>query len=240
MSEKLKELDEMKRDFTSSVTHELRSPLGAIETYINKMLDGGIDGFKETGFSDLFIMKNNAARLSRFIDDLLDTAKIESGRMDVDAKFFKLLPVVNDVVELFVPAAKEKNVVIAVKIPKTLPDVYADKERIRQVFINLISNALKFTPSEGRVEISATYLLSGGDFVEISVKDTGMGIPPEGLKYIFDKFRQVKGEGKSVKGTGLGLFIVKSIIDLSGGSIEVKSAVGGGTQFSLTLPIKKR
>ena len=240
MSEKLKELDEMKRDFTSSVTHELRSPLGAIETYINKMLDGGIDGFKETGFSDLFIMKNNTARLSRFIDDLLDTAKIESGRMDVDAKFFKLLPVVNDVVELFVPAAKEKNVVIAVKIPKTLPDVYADKERIRQVFINLISNALKFTPSEGRVEISATYLLSGGDFVEISVKDTGMGIPPEGLKYIFDKFRQVKGEGKSVKGTGLGLFIVKSIIDLSGGSIEVKSAVGGGTQFSLTLPIKKR
>jgi len=240
MSEKLKELDEMKRDFTSSVTHELRSPLGAIETYINKMLDGGIDGFKETGFSDLFIMKNNAVRLSRFIDDLLDSAKIESGRMDVDAKFFKLLPVAGDLVEFFIPAAKEKNVAINVKIPRTLPAVYADKERIRQVFINLIGNALKFTPSGGRIEISAAYPRSGGDFVKIFVKDTGTGIPSEALKYIFDRFRQVKGEGKSVKGTGLGLYIVKSIIDLSGGSVEVKSAVGSGTQFSLTLPVKKR
>ncbi|MBU3955653.1 HAMP domain-containing protein, partial [bacterium] len=210
MSAKLKELDEMKRDFTSSVTHELRSPLGAIETYINKMLDGGEDGFRETGVSDLFIMKNNAARLARFIDDLLDAAKIESGRMEVDAEFFKLLPVVGDLAEFFTPQAAKKDVEIAVHITRNLPAVYADKERVRQVFINLISNALKFTPSGGKITVSASFK-KPSDFVNILVKDTGEGIPAQDLKYIFDKFRQVKGGKQSVKGTGLGLFIVKSI-----------------------------
>ena len=110
MAEKLKELDEMKSDFVSGVTHELRSPLGAVETYVNRMLDGGVEGFKKTGIDDLNTMKNNIVRLSRFINDLLDTAKIESGKLEIEPRYCDLTGTINDAVTLFQPRAKEKNI----------------------------------------------------------------------------------------------------------------------------------
>jgi signal transduction histidine kinase len=241
MGEKLEELDQMKRDFVSSVTHELRSPLGAIETYINKMLDGGFEGFTKTGLEDLTIMKNNAIRLSRFINDLLDVAKMEATRMEIEPTSLKISSVVQDVVTLFKLKAEEKNINLEAKIPSELPEAFADSERIRQVLINLVSNSLKFTPGGGSVNITAETMKETPGYIQIRVSDTGMGIPPEDLDKIFDKFQQIKEAREKVegaKGTGLGLFIVKNIVELHGGKVWVRSELGKGTTFIFTLPTR--
>ena len=241
MAEGLKELDEMKKDFVSSVTHELRSPLAAIESYVNEMLEGGVEEFAKTGVEDLTTIKNNTIRLSHFISDLLDTAKIEAGRIEIKPQLLDLSSLVTGVVTIFMSKAKREKIDLRIDLPIDLSKVFADGDRIRQVLTNLISNGIKFTSSGGRVVISAEKMMENPEFVLVKVSDTGIGIPPEEMGKLFDKFHQVKNvreKVKGAKGTGLGLFIVKNIVELHGGEVWAKSKLGEGTTFAFTLPVK--
>jgi len=233
MIEKLKELDEMKKDFVSAVTHELRSPLAAIETYVNLLLSKNPDYETE----NFLRIKKNVARLRNFINDLLDTAKIEKGKMEIIRMPFDLSMAARDVVDLFKPLAEEKKITLSYEGLETAR-VNADEDRIKQVITNLVSNALKFTPEGGKISIRLTRPDGKSEFI-VSVSDTGIGIPPEYHDKIFAKFEQVKGVRRIVKGpkgTGLGLSIAKGIVELHNGRIWLESELNKGTTFYFTLP----
>jgi signal transduction histidine kinase len=235
MSEKLKELDEMKKDFVSSVTHELRSPLSAIETYVNLLLDKNPEYERE---NFLRILKN-IARLRHFINDLLDSAKIEKGKMEIVKIPFDLVSAVNDIIELFRIQASEKKIALDFSTKLNILKINGDEDRVKQVVTNLVSNALKFTPSGGKIAVGCQ-LTADEKSAEVSVSDTGIGIPSEDAERIFLKFEQVKGireQIKGPKGTGLGLAIAKGIVELHGGAIRVESELHKGTTFYFTLPL---
>jgi signal transduction histidine kinase len=239
MSGKLKELDQLKSDFVSSVTHELRSPLLSLRLYIDLFIKGTAGTVNDKQKEYLVIMKNCAERLHHFIDDLLDIAKIERGKMEVTVQSISLAPVLDEIMNLFKPQAENKSInLLAADIAK-LPEVKADPERTRQVLTNLLSNAVKFTPNNGTITVSAV-LNSAANRVEVSVRDTGIGIPKDKLDIIFNKFEQVKISKEHItgsKGTGLGLSIIKGILEAQGGTIRVESELGSGSVFTFTLPV---
>ncbi|MFA5778855.1 MAG: HAMP domain-containing sensor histidine kinase [Elusimicrobiota bacterium] len=244
MSEKLKELDQMKQDFVSSVTHELRSPLGAIESYIKFMIKGAeTDKNMPKKWGDMLErMHSNTMRLSRFINDLLDIAKIERGKMDIKQVPVNFHEIANEVVDFLKPKAEEKSISLFTDIPPGLPQIFADPERVRQVIINLISNSLKFTRENGSVSLSVASDKKSDNMITFVVIDTGIGIAPENIEKIFVKFEQVRSAKSeiSVKGTGLGLAIVKALVEGHGGKIWVESTVGKGSKFFFTLQIAKK
>ena len=243
MSARLEELDTMKRDFVSSVTHELRSPLGAIESFIrlieSKLASGRSDPQQVTEYFGR--IAQNVRRLSGFINDLLDVAKIERGKMEVVLRPTRIQDVAGEVVQFFEAKSKEQKVNLLSKVDPAFPVVQADPERIRQVFVNLVSNALKFTPEGGHVWIASEQFREGErKWAEVTVTDTGRGMDRADLDVLFKKFQQGKNVNQGVlgtKGTGLGLFIVKSIAESHGGKVAVRSAPGKGTQFSFTLSL---
>jgi len=242
MSQRLEELDAMKKDFVSAVTHELRSPLGAIDSFLNlmesKMEDGRVRD--PHAFNTYFgRVKQNVRRLSGFITDLLDIAKIERGKMECVLKPISLHPVAEDVVQFFEAKSKESEVSIVNQLSAGAGKVQGDSERLRQVFVNLISNALKFTPKGGSIWVTAEqFRENGAKFLEVAVQDSGRGIPQKDLERLFEKFQQGQNTKQRVSGshgTGLGLFIVKSIIEAHGGKVGVQSSEGKGTKFLFSL-----
>jgi signal transduction histidine kinase len=238
MARKLKELDDMKRDFVASVTHELRSPLAAVQSYVSLLLEKK-DFSREIIEESMVRIKNNTLRLGRFINDLLDVAKIEAGKLDVSCVRMNLSPAVTDVIDLFAASAAEKKIKLSADLPSAAVMVTADEDRLRQVITNLVNNALKFTPSDGAVTIKAVTEPAARRAV-VSVIDTGIGIPKEALNRIFSKFEQVKGVRDNIKGpkgTGLGLTIAKAIVEIHGGVIRVESEPGRGTSFIFTIPL---
>jgi signal transduction histidine kinase len=241
MAQKLKELDRMKDDFVSSVTHELRSPLAAVESYVNLMLDSPQE-LQNRGREHLIRIKNNTARLSKFIDDLLDVAKIESGTMYIKKEKINIVSIIQEVSALFLLPAQEKGINLESKIETGLPLISADSDRIHQVLINLISNALKFTPAGGKIIVESKIQDKPPKSVFVSVTDTGPGIAKEDAGMIFQKFYQVRStvdKAKGLKGTGLGLDIACGIVESHGGEISVESEIGKGSKFYFTLPIEK-
>jgi len=240
MAKKLSELEEIKRDFIASVTHELRSPLAAIQSYVNLILTSPE---KNLPYHEIMErIKNNTARLSRFINDLLDVAKIEAGKLDVNIQKCNLLSLVEDIFLLFKPLAQERN--ISLTMTNNLGSgvsVLADEDRLKQVITNLLSNALKFTPDGGNVRIDIEQTgPAHNPFARISVADSGIGIAPENLEKIFSKFEQVREARQQIKGpkgTGLGLTIAKAIVELHNGKIWVESTPGKGTTFFFTIPM---
>ena len=236
MACKLKELDQMKQDFTSSVTHELRSPLTSIMMYIDLFFKGTTGQLTEKQKNFLTIMRDSAKRLNNFINDLLDVAKIERGKMEIVREPLNISKILEETVQLFKVQAEAKNIQITTGVPKDLPNVLADQNKIRQVVNNLLSNAIKFTPQKGKINIEIRNIQG---YLQISISDTGIGIPRTDLEKIFDKFEQVKGvrnKIESSKGTGLGLAIVKAIIELHRGKIWVESNLGKGSTFYFVLP----
>ncbi len=236
MSGQLKEIDQMKSDFLASVTHELKSPLTSLIMYIDLFLTGATGKLNEKAKKFLRIMERNSNRLSRFIDDLLDMAKIERGKMEVRKESLGIFPIVSETVELMKPQADEKNIEIAINIQDNLPLVSVDGDRTRQIITNLLSNSIKFTPEEGKISIK---IQDDKEYLQVSISDTGIGIPPDQINKIFDKFEQVKEIRERVKGprgTGLGLAIVKSLVEAQGGKIWVESEVDKGSTFYFTLP----
>jgi len=242
MSQRLEELDAMKKDFVSAVTHELRSPLGAIDSFLSlmesKMEHGRVRD--PSAFATYFDrVKQNVRRLSGFITDLLDVAKIERGKMECVLKPIRLRPLAEDVVQFFEAKAQQTGVRILNKLDTGGAKVDGDAERLRQVFVNLISNALKFTPRGGKIWItSEQFRENGSKYLEVAIQDSGRGIGEEDLQKLFQKFQQGQNTKRRVSGshgTGLGLFIVRSIVEAHGGKVSVKSEVGKGTKFLFSL-----
>lgn len=233
-----RELDQLKNDFVSLVSHELCTPLVAIKGATDNMLSGSAGEMTPLQKEYLALTRRNIERLHRLITDLLDISRIEAGVMRVNMQETDLLALINDTARLFREAAAQKGVALSVAANAPLPLLRADPDRIIQVVSNLIGNALKFTPSGGSVSIAA---FRQDESVRVDVSDTGAGIPPQDLEKVFDKFYQVErpqGQGRP-KGTGLGLTICKGIIEKHGGRIWVVSELGKGSTFSFTLPDRK-
>lgn len=240
MSERLAELDTVKKNFISSVTHELRSPLGAIESFLGLIHDkmtAGPEGERQSR-EYLERIAVNVRRLSGFINDLLDVAKIEKGKMECVLRPTELGALVQDVCQFFEAKAGSQGVALSGGAAG-VPPVLADADRVRQVLVNLVSNALKFTPAGGRVAISAEQVREGEQrWVEVVVADTGRGMDDADRRRLFQPFTQGRNTAEGVtghKGTGLGLFIVRSIIDQHGGRLDVQSMPGQGTRVRFSL-----
>ncbi len=238
MAQKLGELDEMKQDFVSNVTHELRSPMTSIRGYVDLLLQQAAGPITDMQKDYLSIIKNSSVRLGRFIDNLLDVAKIEAHKLRLTPEKMKVYDLAHEMQVLFKPQLDEKTIEFKNFVPNNLTEAFVDKDKLAEVMINLTSNAIKFTPEGGRIELHAS---EGNNHLEVSVHDTGAGIPAEMVDKLFNKFEQVKsnqGLARKHKGTGLGLTIAKGIIEAHGGKIWIKSPApsGKGTAFYFTIP----
>jgi two-component system sensor histidine kinase GlrK len=234
MCAKLKEVDKMKSDFFSLMSHELRTPLSSIKEGTNLLQEGLAGEITEKQRKLLKIISEESNRLIGLVNSLLDLSKMEAGMLSYNFVMTELSPLIQEVIFEMSPIAESKNIRVEKLIAK-LPLIKMDTERVLQVLRNLVGNALKFTPEGGLITISARMLHRG---VEVSVADTGPGIPREHLDTIFDKFQQVGQPGSGrLKGTGLGLAIVKHIIDKHGGKVWIESNVGKGSIFFFVLPV---
>jgi len=230
---KLRELDSMKSDFISNVSHELRTPLAITKEGISLVLDGVTGEINPKQDKMLSTAKQNIDRLARIINNLLDISKIEAGGMELAREMVDMVNLVKQIAFSFQVLALEKQLEIRVDIPENAIDVFVDKDKIIQVFTNLVGNAMKFT-RKGYIKISVR---DRKDEVECSVEDTGAGMKKEDLAQVFDKFHQVgRTAGSGEKGTGLGLTIAKQIVELHGGRIHAASRFGEGSEFTFTLP----
>jgi len=232
---RLKDANEARTDILSNVSHELRTPMTAIKGYVDNMLDGvaGDVSNKQTRY--LTRVKINADRLTRLINDLLDLSRIDRGRQDLLQISIDKLPVtelVRTMVESIRPAAESADLELTFEGAPL--HALADRNRLKQIVTNLVDNAVKFTPSGGRVEVSVKRDDTG--YVQTIVKDNGNGIPPEEQEVIFDRFHQVRSTAGSHPGSGLGLPVTKELVNLQGGDIWVRSQMGLGSTFIFTLP----
>jgi two-component system sensor histidine kinase GlrK len=235
MCAKLKKLDQMKADFLSHVSHDLRTPLTSIREGTNLLLEGVGGNVSDKQKRLLTIIGEESNRLIRSVNSLLDLSKIEAGMMPQDFEIMSIAPLVNQVIFETEPLVEGKNIQITGKISGTLPEVNINRERILHVLRNLLGNAIKFTPEGGKIWVSAD---SADNEVTVSIADTGPGIPEKKLFSIFDKFQQVSiKDQKKREGTGLGLCIAKNIINAHGGKIWAKSKKGQGSTFTFTLPV---
>ena len=217
------------RDFVADVSHELGSPLTSIRGFAQAMLDGTIQD-DEAQTRATHIIKDESERMIRLTDELLELSRIESGQIRMLSEPVDMKELLQHCQEIFSIQAGEKSIQLRLNLEPVSP-VIGDIDRLEQVFNNLLDNALKHTPAGGKVSI--TTCQSSTDFVEITIADTGPGIPPEQLPHVFERFYQVK-EMKS--GTGLGLAISKEIVRAHGGDITVSSILGEGTEFLVRLP----
>ncbi len=232
---KQKELDDMKTQFLSNVTHELRNPIGAIKQSIAVILEGTAGDLSEPQEKFLSNAKRNLDRLSALVDDILDLSKLEAKKMDINLKPAAITNIINEVCETLDTWTKNKDIALIKEVPDDLPEINVDPDRIIQVLMNIISNAIKFTPKDGSITISAE-LSEKKDQMIVRVADTGVGIPEEDLPKIFGKFQQAKNRSAGDKsGTGLGLTIAQELVQLHGGEITVESKEGEGTTFIFTL-----
>ena len=231
----LSEANKHKSQFLANVSHELRTPLNAIIGSTDNMLDGIIGELNEKQARYLARTQTNAEHLSLLIEDLLDLSVIESGKMDIKAKNVSLANLVIEVAESLRPVAEKKPVDLEIGSMDTSLTAWADRDRIVQVLNNLIGNAVKFTPPQGKVTVAAQR--DGTGWVQVSVADTGPGIPPEEADKIFDEFYQIPQPVRpKIKGMGLGLTIAKKFIEMHGGKIWVQSEPGKGSTFFFILP----
>jgi PAS domain S-box-containing protein len=230
----LRELDKMKSEFIAMVTHELRAPIAAVEQQLTVILNKMAGEVTEKQEQLLSRAKERTKGLLDLIKDLLDLSKIEAGKMVQYKEPLSLPEVIQRVVDLMRAEAEHKKIDLQFSAPSETPVIHADRNSMEEIFTNLISNAIKYTPEQGKVRI---VLGEEKGFVKASVSDTGIGIEEKDLSRIFDKFYRVKtAETRQIVGTGLGLSIVKSIVAAHLGSISVESNVGAGSTFTVLLP----
>jgi len=232
----LKELQlvsKRKNDFISSVSHELRTPLTSIKGYAAILLAGKLGEMPAEIRQRLEKINKHSDELAHMVNELLDIARIESGRQIMKKENLDIKEVAEKVADMLGVQAKEKNISLSVNIPNNT-FVLADRQQIERVFINLVGNALKFTPEKGKVAISSQ---PANEAVQVDITDSGCGIPENALDAIFEEFYRVDNAvNEGVKGTGLGLSLVKHVVEAHEGKIWVKSKLGSGSTFSFTLP----
>jgi signal transduction histidine kinase len=231
-----KEIAEMKSDFVSSVSHELRTPLASIKAYLEMLIDGEAQDEK-TRAEFYGIIQGEANRLSRLIDNILNISRIESGVVKVQREHVALPQLIKEAVDIMQPQARAKKIELSDQPAPVYFQVFADRDMILQALLNLLGNAVKYTPPGGRITTSVA-VDEQAKLVNVSVSDTGVGVPPEDIAHVFDKFYRVPAHKKLAKGTGLGLNLVKHVIEtVHGGQIRVESAVNQGSTFTFALPI---
>lgn len=234
---KQREVDDVKNKFVSNVTHELRTPIVAMQKATSLLLNQQAGPLTDTQQNFLSIVSRNLGHLSRLVEDLLDIAKLESGKMRFKMAPCRVERVINDVCDTLETWAKSKEIHIAREIDRSLPEIPCDPDKITQVLNNLIGNAVKFTPQNGKISVKCAWSADGAK-AQISVADTGVGIEPENVAKLFGRFEQF-GDQQGIMGTGLGLSIAKEIIERHGGAIGVTSEPKKGSTFTFTLPIKQ-
>lgn len=231
--EEVKKMSKRKSDFISSVSHELRTPLTSIKGYAAILLSEKLGALPDDVRNKLEKINRHSDELVHMINDLLDISRIESGKVDMKLESLDLKAIIDKIFDLLFEQLKTKNISYGHNIPDNCQKILADRSQIERVFINLLSNALKFTPQNGKININANCL---NKIIQIDVKDSGFGIPEEAQGHLFEEFYRVDNTiNQEVKGTGLGLALIKHIIEAHGGRIWVKSKLGEGSTFSFTL-----
>jgi len=242
-----KEIERMKSEFIALTSHEMRTPLTSIRNSVDIILSRKAGSITATQEKFLTIAERNINRLGGFLNDLLHLYELETNKMELKYAEIDITTTVMDAIKRLQPLAEKKSIQLSVKIPPDLPVIYADASRIEEVVAHLVDNAIKFTGTKGKIRVEVRPMLDRPDdvfqdvnvFVEISVTDTGIGIPPEFIEHVFDKFYQVEASmsTKRQSGTGLGLAINKYIVEAHGGTIACRSEEGKGSRFVFTLPI---
>jgi len=231
---------QLKDEFMSHVSHELRSPLTAIHQFSTILMDGLAGPLVDDQKEALRVILRNIYQLESMIDDLLEITRMQNGKLRVELQSVMVSEVIDDGIDTLRGVAQGKEVALTRDIADALPTAYADPVRTRQVLINLIGNALKFTPAGGTVIVRARLADEPG-FIRFEIEDSGCGIPPESTARIFERLYQVKEPGQAGrKGLGLGLFICRELVDEQGGRIWVNSEPGRGSSFFFTLPVFTR
>lgn len=231
-----KEIAEAKSDFVSNVSHELRTPLSSIRAYIEMLIDG--EAQTDEARAEFYnIIQGEANRLARLIDNILNISRIESGVIKVEREHIALPNLAREAVDILMPQANAKGVTLKLESCPLFFQVFADRDMVLQAMLNLVGNAIKYTPEGGRVTVSFE-VDQHERTVRFSVMDTGLGVPEEALPHLFDKFYRVADHKGQAKGTGLGLNLVKHVIEtVHGGQVGVTSQVGKGSTFNFSLPI---
>lgn len=235
MAEKLNEIETMRRRLIGDVSHELRTPLTAIKGSMEGLMDGVLPATNETYQQ----IHSEADRLNRLVDDLQELSRVEARAYQLDIHSMDVSSLTRTVTKRLAPHAESKHITLNLELPPDLPHVLADEDRATQVLTNLAGNGLQYTPEGGRITISAKHV---GNEVQIAVRDTGVGIPPEHLANIFDRFYRVdKSRSRQAGGgSGIGLTIARALIEAHGGRIWVESmGEDQGSTFAFTLPIAK-
>ncbi|MEM9777501.1 MAG: HAMP domain-containing sensor histidine kinase [Chloroflexota bacterium] len=231
MAEQLETAEELRKNLLSDVAHELRNPLHIVKGNIEAMLDGVF----EKNETHLLRVLRQTQLVVKLVEDLDEIARAEAKQLKLNLRSVNLGKLISDVTQSFEHSAQTKNIKLVVVMPSRLPVVEADSDRIKQIMLNLISNAFRYTPEGGEILIAAEQTQEG---IQVSVKDSGVGINPADLPHIFDRFyRTDKARSRAKGGAGLGLAIAKALVEMHHGSIEVSSpGVGKGSIFSFVLP----
>ncbi|UCF15104.1 MAG: PAS domain-containing protein [Phycisphaerales bacterium] len=231
-----KEISQMKNDFVGHVSHELKTPLASITAYSEMLVDGEA-GDEETRKEFYSIIQKQAKRLNRLIEDILNTSRIESGLIKINKEPISLTILIEEQLQMIKSYAEEKNITVTGQKPIVFDQVEVDRDMISQVVVNLLSNAVKYTPAGGSVKVE-TNVDETASLVRVTITDTGVGIPADEIEHVFDKFYRVGANKKQAKGTGLGLNLVKQIVEkLHDGRVFVTSRVGEGSTFGFELPL---
>lgn len=234
-TKQLEEIDRLKDEFISMAAHELRAPITAITGYLDLLKDKLANVVGANAGEEIDVLSGLTKDLNGLVEDLLDVSRIEQGRIKVTLTDTNVIEVIDKVITVMTPMTSQKGLSLTFE-KLNLPLVKTDPERLRQVITNLVSNSVKYT-LKGGITVSAK---EEGGFLKVTVKDTGVGIPPEHMSKLFGKFHRVQDKlTTEVRGTGLGLWITKQLIEIMGGKIYVESIYGSGSSFSFTLPISR-
>jgi signal transduction histidine kinase len=234
MAGEMEGLERLRRDLVANVSHELKTPISALRARLENLLDG----VEEPDPAILGVMLQQAERLSRLVDQLLDLSRLESGDVPLDIEQVELASLVERVVNEVEVARADNGISVHNLVPPGFPPLEADRERIHQVLFNLLDNAFRFTPSGGEVTVRA---VQENGSLEVSVEDTGPGIPAENLPWVFERFYRVDpSRSRDDGGTGIGLAIARSVVEAHGGKIWAESEVGHGSRFRFVLPADHR
>lgn len=231
-----KRADQIRKEFVANVSHELKTPITSIRSYAETLADANGSLPEDTRQSFLGVIVNESDRMTKIVQDLLALSKFDAGEVEIDIKPFDINQSIKNINDMMILDVKKQGLELIVNIEMQLPEIMGDKSRIEQVLINIISNAVRYTPEGGKITISAG---TAGSNIWVKVSDTGVGIPKEDIPRLFDRFYRVdKARTRAYGGTGLGLSIAHEIITKHGGSIQVKSELDKGTDFIISLPIK--